>query len=164
MSCLICSIVIYLWGILVFIGKKSFIVQFVSVALALASYECEPPDSSYEKHHYKQLKWGIMHADLHYVNNLLSAVTCLNIVTYCLCKGGGVNVVSLYLFFYVVHLSLQLLIKLVDGFWQNLVEWYRNSVCNIMNENLFYLQFESTSCVRKGMWAVKLCSDILGAS
>jgi len=92
-----------------------------------------------------------MHADLHYVNNLLSAVTCLNIVTYCLCKGRGLNVVSLYLFFYVVHLSLQLLIKLVDGFGQNLVEWYRNSVCNIMNENLFYLQFESASCVRKGM-------------
>jgi len=36
--------------------KKIIYCQFVSVALALASYECEPPDSSYEKHHYKQLK------------------------------------------------------------------------------------------------------------
>jgi len=28
----------------------------VFIALSLASYDCEPPDSSYEKHHYKQLK------------------------------------------------------------------------------------------------------------
>lgn len=39
------------------VGVEQGILLTVCVALSLASYECEQPDSSYEKHHYKQLKW-----------------------------------------------------------------------------------------------------------
>ena len=43
-------------GMTCFVGVEQGILLTVCVALSLASYECEQPDSSYEKHHYKQLK------------------------------------------------------------------------------------------------------------